>query len=375
MKLNALRDVFTPQIDEVDAALARYLDQATEPVGHYGMIRYHLGFADEELRLLKTKRIARGKRLRPIFCMLIGRAVSAPPEALSRVVLAAELMHSASLAHDDIQDDEPIRWGRPTAWKLFGVGQAINVGDALVGKVYELLLSLLEEGLPREIVLNVVETFNRAHLRMAEGQHLDLLHEGRLELSVDDYLNVISLKTAAACECVAHSAALIADRSRQVEKHYQQFGHAFGMLYQLCDDMLSVWGDAKDTGKVALGDVLLRKSTLPLLYGVELGGLALRTSLLGCGGPKEPFAETEARRIREELTALGIKDLCGAKVRVQRDRALMHLAAAGGTSFERTLLEAMTNLTAQAVGVEPLATMTRNVGSEEAPRAENNETT
>lgn len=296
--------------------------------------------------------------------------MGAPPAALSRVVLAAELMHSASLAHDDIQDNEPVRWGRPTVWVLFGVGQAINAGDALIGKVYELLLGLRSEGLSHELVMDVIATFNQAHLRMAEGQHLDLFHEGNLLVTVDEYLNMISLKTAAACECVARAAALLAGRDRDTEQRYREFGHAFGMLYQLCDDMLSIWADAKDTGKLALGDLLMKKSTLPLLYGIERGGPALRSLLLESAGSKQGFSEADARRIREELTALGVKDLCRAEVRRQRDRALEQLASAGESSFERSLLEAMTNLTAQSVGVDPASPKLPTVGSEEAPRAE-----
>jgi geranylgeranyl diphosphate synthase type I len=353
VKLEALRTLLAPQILEVEDALVRYFERATDPPGHYGIIRYHLGYADEVLRPLNGKRLARGKRLRPILCMLIGRAIGVPHPALVRVMLAAELMHNASIVHDDIQDQEELRWGRATVWTQFGVGQAINVGDALIGYVYDLLLTLREDGVDLDRVLRVVQTFNRAHIRMAEGQHLDLANQGCIDITVPAYLDVISRKTAAACECIAHAAAILAERAPELEEAYREFGHAYGMLYQICDDLNSIWKSPGETGKQPLGDLVLRKATLPLLYGLTLGSPALREVLLRPVDGAEALSLDEAEFVQNELTRLEVDKTCKRHAIEYRDRAIEQLRSTRIESSEHKLLESMVMLTAQVAGVPP----------------------
>lgn len=366
MRLADLRKTFEPWIKEVDDALGAYLDTKTHPASHYGIIRYHLGFLDESLAALREQfvphrgdaegrrrqMLSRGKRMRPILCVLIGRAIGVPPSASTKMMLAVEIMHNASLVHDDIQDSSPLRWGRPTVWSRFGISQAINAGDTLIGMVYEILLSLRSEELPPAKVIEVLDVFNAVHLRMTEGQHLDILYEGRLDISVEEYLQMISCKTAAACECITHAAALMADSDAASVESYRQFGHDFGMLYQVCDDIRSIWSDPDDTGKVALGDVILRKSTLPLLYGVERGSSQLRELLMQSVERAPRLTEREAREIRQELDALEIRRACQEHVITYRDRALEHLKATQILDAERALLETLTKMIAGAAEAE-----------------------
>jgi geranylgeranyl pyrophosphate synthase len=358
VKLGALREIFAPQIREVDEALAMYVNGLRDPMSHYDMVRYHLGFADGGSRLPS------GKRLRPLFSLFIGRACGAPEPVIRKLMIAVEISHNASLVHDDIEDGDPIRWGRPTTWSVYGMNQAINVGDALIGMTYEVLMAIRDAGVPADTTLRVLEIFNRTHLRMAEGQHLDLLHEGRFDIGVDAYLDIISRKTAAACECAAHAAAVLAGQSPVVEDCYRRFGHAFGMLYQLCDDIRALWGEPEDTGKAALRDIALGKSTLPLIYGMELGTPALREALaLRRALPAERRHSPAAPRrlpdsfldralfVRDELTKLGVDDLCRKHVVTHRDRAIAALRETKRNSEEHGLLETMTKLCAEMAGV------------------------
>lgn len=343
--VTSLRESFAAEIDEIDAALAAYLDPLTDPVGHYGMLRYHLGFADERFHPLPGGRQHGGKRVRAILCMLIGRAVGVGPGPIRQLMLASELLHSASLAHDDIQDAEPTRWGRPTLWSLCGTSQAINAGDALVGMTFDQLLKLREH-VPVELVLQVLDRYVAAYLRMSEGQHLDLVHQGRLDLGVSTYLDVISRKTASALECFCGATAILAKRSPELEKSYRHFGASFGMLYQVADDCRAVWGDPTETGKIASRDIVLRKMTLPVLFAVERGPAPLRERILQSREAKPTFSDAEAAEIVEEMTAAGIDRLCTEVAFQHRDSALAALQSAPTSDEERMMLEKLVRMCA-----------------------------
>lgn len=350
MKLGLVREFFGPQIDEVDAALGNYLNQSNDPPEHYSMVRYHFGFSES------GKRLSSGKRMRAIFCLLIGGASGAPTAALRTLMLASEVMHGASLVHDDLEDGDATRWERPTVWSRYGTNQAVNVGDAMIGMTYELLLSLAETGVPLERVHRVIRIFNAAHLRMSEGQHLDLVHEGHPDTSVERYLDIIDRKTATACECPSRASAVLANAPPETEEAYARFGRAFGMLYQIVDDYAGVWGDPETTGKAELGDVVLRKASLPVLYGYKLGSTRLRELLhpaaIPPGAPVSRLTREEALFVKEELTRLSVPTHCRDHVRQQRDAALAALRETANDSMETTMLETMVQLCAKMADEE-----------------------
>jgi len=351
-----LREMFANDIDQVDRLLSDYLFRPRDPEFHYRMIRYHVGFAEDGSALPS------GKRLRPLLSLLLGKASGAPAAPLRTLIVASEMFHAASLAHDDLQDGDEIRWGRPTLWSRFGSNQAINVGDAMIGMTYEVLSELRKVGVSAERVCRVMEVFNRAHMRMAEGQHMDLLAAGRLGAGVASYLDMIARKTAAACECAAHAAAVLAGAD-ELEEPYRHFGHAFGMLYQICDDIQGVWGEAADTGKEPMRDLVLRKSTLPLICGVELGSEALRRMVMPAHTPGErrrspsvppkmpELTWDQVVFVRDELTRLGVDRICRERAGVHKREALQALEATGQSSPERTILERMTVMCAANAGV------------------------
>jgi len=138
--------------------------------------------------------LPRGKRLRPLICSLFCRLFALPSDAAVVVITATEIMHAASLAHDDIEDHDAVRWGRPTLQSAFGLEQAINVGDSFIGVVYQLRLTLGSRGVDPAVVTKVIEVFNSTHLRMCEGQHLDLRSRYSDDLTVAEYLDMVSRK-------------------------------------------------------------------------------------------------------------------------------------------------------------------------------------
>ena len=307
--LEALHTHFEAQIREVDRELVSYLARFDHPRGHYGMIQYHFGYADRDFnRLPDGEFLPRGKRLRAILSMLFCRMMQLPPDVAKTVMMATEVMHAASLAHDDIEDKDSVRWGRPTLNGLFGVEQAINAGDALIGMVYQLLLGLRGKVEPAALV-DVIDVFNRTHVSMCEGQHLDLTYKYHQDLAVAEYLDMVLRKTASPCICIAEAISILASCSAETRFTLRRFGESLGILYQICDDVRGIWTDADALGRQVGQDVSQQRASLPLLYGFKHGSPALREMLdrRASSPVVDPAALAEIRR---ELVACGAHGLC-----------------------------------------------------------------
>ncbi|GBD10017.1 (2E,6E)-farnesyl diphosphate synthase [Candidatus Thermoflexus japonica] len=229
----------------------------------YGMLAYHLGWADAQLRPAQQDG---GKRVRPMLCLLACAACGGDPARALPAAAAIELLHNFSLIHDDIQDRSETRRGRPTVWALWGIAQAINAGDALFTIAHRALWRLRERGVPAERILEVAERFDAACLMLTRGQHFDLLFEGAERVSLEEYLEMIRGKTAALLRAAAGIGARLADGPAE---DLEAFGEALGMAFQIQDDLLGIWGDPVVTGKSAADDLRTRKKTLPVIFAME----------------------------------------------------------------------------------------------------------
>jgi geranylgeranyl pyrophosphate synthase len=321
-KLESLNKYFEAEIRGVDRQLVAYLNQFDRPGTHYGMIRYHFGYADNDLRALaEGDYLPRGKRLRPLICMLFCRMFALAPDIAAIVMMATEVMHSASLAHDDIEDRDAVRWGRPTLQSAFGLEQAINVGDSLIGMVYQLLLTLGSHGVAPATLVDVIDVFNRTHLSMCEGQHLDLRYRYFDDVSVEEYLEMVSKKTAAPCVCIADAISVLAQSPPETRETLRQFGESLGIVYQICDDIRGIWCAPEALGRQIGQDVSQQRASLPLLYAFQHGSPELRQVLRQDSGRTEPFTEEDLAFIRQELAASGASRFC-------RDEATRHYQTA-----------------------------------------------
>jgi geranylgeranyl pyrophosphate synthase len=321
-KLESLHQYFEREILEIDRELVAYLDRFDHPPVHYGMIRYHFGYADSNLkRLPATEYLARGKRLRPLICMLFCRMFKLPADVSSIVMMATEVMHSASLAHDDIEDRDAVRWGRPTIHSLFGLEQAINLGDALIGMVYQVLLTLRSHGVPPAKIVDLIDVFNQTHIRMCQGQHLDMRYRYFDDVSIDEYLDMVSQKTASPCVCIADAISVLTDAQPPARQVLRQFGESLGVLYQVCDDFRGIWCEPGALGRQIGQDVTRERASLPLLYAFQRGSQQLRDVLRKCSKTTEPLPEADIALIRHELEACGASRFC-------RDQATKHYRAA-----------------------------------------------
>jgi geranylgeranyl diphosphate synthase, type I len=277
-----------------------------------GMIRYHLGYAGRDLRPVDGRGVDRGKRLRPAVALLAAGAAGGDPHAAAPVAAALELLHNFTLIHDDVQDESLIRRHRPTVWSLWGVGQAINAGDALFAAAHLPLYRLAATGISAQLGLRLLEAFDHMTIAIVEGQTLDLAFEARSDVSPSEYLEMIAGKTAAIVRFAAWAGALLGGADEAGASRWAEFGLALGLGFQVRDDLLGIWGAQEATGKAPADDVRRRKQSLPILIlrerleEVEREELRLLFSApnVDSVGVARVLALLEREQVRQEVEAV-----------------------------------------------------------------------
>lgn len=232
----------------------------------FQMMQYHLGWVDRTLQPVAARR---GKRVRPLMCLLACHATSDTWEQALPAAAAIELIHNFTLIHDDIQDNSLQRHGRDTVWHVWGLAQGINTGDGMWALAQIALHRLHDQDRPPETVLAVIRLLSESCLALCTGQHLDLLYETLATVSLDDYLEMIRGKTAALLGASCAAGAIVGEAGARIVELYRAFGTHVGMAYQMVDDILGIWGDPETTGKPVGSDILARKKSLPIVHALN----------------------------------------------------------------------------------------------------------
>ncbi|MEW5870249.1 MAG: polyprenyl synthetase family protein [Chloroflexota bacterium] len=265
MALQQLTQTLLPAIEE---ELQRVVATCRQPglEDMYAILAYHMGWQGQG-----AGPEARGKRIRPMLVLLTAQAAGGSWQTALPAAAAVELIHNFSLVHDDIQDQSPLRRGRPTVWTQWGVAQAINAGDALYTLAF-LALRPLPQAISTERTLRACSVLAETCLLLTQGQYLDLAYEARGDLHVEAYWPMVSGKTSALLAACGALGALSAQAEEAVIDAYRRFGSLVGIAFQVLDDLLGIWGDAALTGKSAESDLLSGKKSLPVLYGLARNG-------------------------------------------------------------------------------------------------------
>lgn len=287
----------------------------------HDMARYALGWIDRDGR----PDAAGGKRARPALCMLGAAAISddrAAAERALRGAAAVEFVHNFSLVHDDIQDRDEQRRGRPTVWKVWGESQAINAGDALRELADLALLRARTAGASADAVLDAAARLNSATLRMIEGQYLDLTFEQRLDVELDEYLRMVERKTGAMMGVSLAIGAALAGGSAAQADALQRAGERLGRCFQIRDDWLGIWGDAAALGKSTESDIRRRKKSYPVLWTLRNAPPAVRESLLEAYRPDRSahdLPDNEVAAVQALLEESGAPDAADAAAEREYD--------------------------------------------------------
>lgn len=283
------------------------------------MLHYHLGWVDATFEPCTARS---GKRVRPKLCLLSCEGCGGVWTEAIPAATAIELLHNFSLIHDDIEDGDELRRGRPTIWSIWGEAQAINAGDTLFALSQLALLRLAERGVAPGVIVDAARLFNETCVALTTGQYLDIAFEKDHRVSVDEYLTMITGKTAALLACSCELGALVAEAPVPQREHVRSFGLHLGLAFQLLDDVLGIWGDEALTGKPVGADIARRKKTLPIIHGLERSGV-LRDLMAG-----QRLSDEEVQRARRVLEEAGSRHYTQCLARVHHDAALEELEQA-----------------------------------------------
>jgi geranylgeranyl diphosphate synthase type I len=223
------------------------------------MIRYHFGYDSLE----KTKS---GKRLRPQILLRTALEEGGSVECAIDAAVAIEILHNYSLIHDDIEDGDELRHGRTTTWARYGLAHGINAGDALCAISYLTLLH--EEAVVPNRVVQMLHVLHEANLRMCEGQGLDISFETNSTVTMPQYLEMIAGKTGALFSASCELGALAAGCDSERADAYAKLGRAYGLAFQIRDDVLGTWGATDVTGKPSGADIARRKWSFPVVWAL-----------------------------------------------------------------------------------------------------------
>jgi geranylgeranyl diphosphate synthase type I len=286
------------------------------------MMRYHLGQGPAPDG---TPAGSGGKRVRAALCLVACEAVGGTAATAAPAAAALELIHGFTLLHDDIADQDELRRGRPTVWKLWGAGQAITAGDAMYALANITAADLVRRGASPGDAGRVLLELNEATLRVCEGQHLDIAYEGRADVSVAEYLEMVRLKTGALFRASLAAGAISGGGTPEQVTALQAFGEQAGVAFQVRDDVLGIWGEEEETGKPVGSDLRQNKRSLPVICALSLQHpVARRLAALLPGG----VTSEQAAALAEEMEAAGVRQSCGGIARECHQRAMASLSQA-----------------------------------------------
>ncbi len=205
-----------------------------------------------------------GKRLRPLLAFLGCELFDGKLEEVVPAALGLEIFHNFTLLHDDIMDDAPIRRGMPTVYKKWGSNTAILSGDTMFVIAYEQITRSHPD-----ILKDILNLFNQTAREVCEGQQLDMDYETQKKVSIEDYFEMIRLKTAVLIAGSLKSGAIAARASLDSQKAIYDFGINIGLAFQLMDDLLDTYGNEEAFGKKTGIDIVTNKKTFLYLKAYE----------------------------------------------------------------------------------------------------------
>ena len=303
MKLASL-DIYR---DALRAGLAQALrgDDATRQI-----LRYHVG-----LETAKGKSAdALGKMLRPELVLFVAEELGVDLESAMPAAVALELIHNFSLIHDDIEDEDISRRGRATVWSLIGVAKAINAGDLMS------TLALIEGvKMSTEAMVCLLDAMRD----LVDGQSLDLDFESHW-VTPSEYRAMIQLKTGALFRCAFELPGIVAAVPSEVIKRLASFGEELGMAFQVRDDMLGVWGDESQLGRLVGSDLRKRKKAYPLVAAHERAS-DIDRRFLERAMKTEPVADGDIEKILRLMDRLGIRSDGEMRMRAHLQEAVKQL--------------------------------------------------
>jgi geranylgeranyl diphosphate synthase type II len=300
------------QIQGIIARETEGLQFPEAPIDLYDPIRYTLGLG--------------GKRMRPALLVLSCLGVGGTLEQALKPALGVEVFHNFTLLHDDIMDDAPLRRNKATVHTKWNSNIAILSGDVMFAQAFRLVAEA-----PAVCLKQVIDVFLKAAIEVCEGQQWDMDFEPRTDVSIDEYLNMIRMKTAVLLGASLQMGALCGNADAETGRKLYDFGTNLGIAFQLQDDLLDVYGDPDKFGKRVGGDIVSNKKTYLKLKALEKANSDAKKDLMHWYGSKE-FDEIEkVSAVRNLFNSLDIKQETEQQINAYFNSAIASLE---GVSFD-----------------------------------------
>lgn len=271
-----------------------------------------------------------GKRIRPALVLMACDLFGGTKDDAMGAALAVEVFHNFTLLHDDIMDNAETRRNRLTVHKKWNANTAILSGDAMMIKSYEFL-----ENTPAHLWTKLFPIFTRTALEVCEGQQYDMNFETCEEVTLDEYFNMIRLKTAVLLGAALQLGAIIGGASDDDAQHLYDFGIAIGIAFQLKDDYLDTFGDEKSFGKRIGGDIVCGKKTFLLINALTQSTNDDRLLIQNTLADKLMPEEQKIRTITAVYEKLEIPSLCEKAMSEYYNRALLALTKITGNKNDK----------------------------------------
>ena len=274
-----------------------------------------------------------GKRIRPVLTLMGYNLWKEDPERILMPAVGLETYHNYTLLHDDLMDNADMRRGHETVHRRWDANKAILSGDSMLVLAYQRMQQVPAEKLPA--VLNL---FTETALEIGEGQEYDMTFETRNDVTENEYIEMIRLKTSVLLACALKTGALLADAPEEDADRLYRVGEQVGLAFQLQDDLLDVYGDPKVFGKAIGGDITSNKKTYMLINAYNRANDEQRKELEHWIGAKEFNRQEKVAAVTRLYDAIGIRQLCEDKINYYFQQASQTLSEVNVTDERKAQL-------------------------------------
>ena len=273
-----------------------------------------------------------GKRVRPLLTLVGCDLFDVNPEHAIKSALAVEMFHNFSLIHDDILDKAPLRRGNTTVHEKWNTDIAILSGDGMMVKAFDELCKSNPVYVP-----DLLKLFSKTALEVCEGQQYDMNFETQQTVSVEEYIHMITFKTAVLLGCSLQMGSICANTNDLNQYHIYEFGKNIGIAFQILDDVLDVYATDDKFGKQVGGDIISNKKTFLLLKAFELASKNQKESLNQLLQTKDISEKVSS--ITAIYNNLNIKEIATAEANTYTTKALTHLHEITANEEKKNMLK------------------------------------
>jgi len=257
-----------------------------------------------------------GKRIRPVLMLLGYNLWREHPEDILMPAIGLETYHNYTLLHDDLMDNADMRRGHATVHRRWDANKAILSGDSMLVLAYQRVAQV-----PAEKLREVLDLFTVTALEIGEGQEYDMTFENRNDVTEDEYIEMIRLKTSVLLACALKMGAILADAPQEDVERLYKVGEQLGLAFQLQDDLLDVYGDPKVFGKTIGGDITSNKKTYMLINAVQRANARQRAELERWITAVDFDRQEKVKAVTQLYDEIGIRQLCEQKINYYFDQA------------------------------------------------------